>query len=176
MEATSPPPCHRLPERPLSRSGLRLGGLGRAVRPLLLASNGLHVGTEHRARLGEPVRALRANVEASSHEGSGPGTGLCREARARLTPGTPSGAEASSGTGDTCRPWGRGVEKASRPHPWWNSQARPAVRSIHRFSTLQLRLRPRCVSRLQLRHRHRSRTETCPPTTPPTNREVRGRT
>ena len=92
-------------------------GLGRAVRPRSLPAVWSSAGTESRARATRPVRAPGANVETSSHEGSGPRTGPCRGTAARLTAGNPSGTEVSSGPADTCRPWGRGVEDATGTTP-----------------------------------------------------------
>jgi len=59
------------------------------------------------------MRAPQANVEASSRGDGGPVGCICRGANGRLTGDSPPGAEASSGSLDTRRSWGRGVEEAS---------------------------------------------------------------
>lgn len=100
-------------EKPLRGSRVADSGLGRAVWPRSQTRNTVIAGAETRGRPVRPARTPRANVEASSREGSGPRCGACRGVGPGLTVETPSGAEASSGTTDTCRPRGRGVEEAS---------------------------------------------------------------
>jgi len=59
-----------------------------------------------------PARASQANVEASSVGGGGPRHLVRRDDSPRLTGGSPSGTEVSSGPPDSRRSPGRGVEKA----------------------------------------------------------------
>ena len=105
-------------------------GLGRAVRPCSLPALRSSAGAEPRVRPDRPARAPQANVEASSVGGGGSRPFVCRDDRPRLTGGSPSGAEASSGPLDSRRSTGRGVEEV-RGLPRAGTPGNPGCPSYH---------------------------------------------